>query len=62
MIDNLTISYTHNGLDYQLCVPTTDESLPYNLGAALIDLIDKSNANPHMVIDEIINQYGEDEK
>lgn len=57
MIDNLSISFTLDGLQYQITIPS-DDNIPYNLAAAFEEVINKSNANPEIVIDELTAVFG----
>lgn len=58
MIDNLVISFDHNGLQYSIDVPDDAQNLSYNLAEAVKELIDKSNVVPEIVIRELIDEYG----
>ena len=58
MIDNLVISFDHNGLQYAIDVPDDIQNLSYNLAEAVKELIDKSNVVPEIVIRELIDEYG----
>lgn len=57
MIDNLTISFEHNGITHTLDVPTRDENLPYNLATAFTEIIKQSDANSEMVIDNLVIEF-----
>lgn len=57
MIDNLTISFEHNGITHTLDVPTKDENLPYNLATAFTEIIKQSDANSEMVIDNLKDEF-----
>jgi hypothetical protein len=58
MIDNLVISFDHNGLQYSIDVPDDAQNLSYNLAETVKELIDKSNVVPEIVIRELIDEYG----
>ena len=58
MIDNLVISFDHNGLQYSIEVPDDAQNLSYNLAEAVKELIDKSNVVPEIIIRELIDEYG----
>jgi hypothetical protein len=58
MIDNLVISFDHNGLQYSIDVPDDAQNLSYNLAEAVKELIDKSNVVPEIIIRELIDEYG----
>lgn len=56
MMDNIKINYSLNGINVTLSIEDTD-NLPYDLAEMFIKVIDDSNANPKVVIDELINNY-----
>lgn len=58
MINNLSINYECEGLQYFIKVPSEDENLPYNLAEAFEEVIKKSNANADMVIEQLIDSFG----
>lgn len=58
MIDNLVISFDHNGLQYSIDIPDDAQNLSYNLAEAVKELIDKSNVVPEIIIRELIDEYG----
>lgn len=55
MIENINISFTLCGLDYNISVPTdmNYENVPYLLASAFAEMVEKSNANKEMVIDHM---------
>lgn len=55
-MDNIKINYSLNGINVTLSIEDTD-NLPYDLAEMFIKVIDDSNANPKVVIDELINNY-----
>lgn len=57
MIDNLTISFEHNGIAHTLNVPTRDENLPYNLATAFIEVINQSEANANIVVNDLKDEF-----
>lgn len=57
MIDNLSINFTLDGLQYQITIPS-DDNIPYNLAVAFEEVINKSNANPEIVLDELMDFFG----
>lgn len=57
MINNLSIAYTYEGIDYTLSVKS-DENLPFSLASAFSEVIRKSDANEEIVIEELINEFG----
>lgn len=58
MISDLSINYECAGLQYFIKVPSDDNNLPYNLAEALREVIEKSNANPDIVIEQLIQNFG----
>lgn len=57
MIDNIKISYSLNGINVTLSIQDTD-NLPYDLAEMFIKLIDDSDANAQIIIDELVSNYG----
>lgn len=55
MIENINISFTQNGLDYYISVPAdiNYENIPYLIASAFAEVVEKSNANKEMVIDQM---------
>ena len=55
MIENINISFTQNGLAYYISVPTdiNYENIPYLIASAFAEVVEKSNANKEMVIDQM---------
>nr|DAM84412.1 MAG TPA: hypothetical protein [Caudoviricetes sp.] len=39
-------------------MPSDDNNLPYNLAEAFREVIEKSNANPDIVIEQLIQNFG----
>lgn len=58
MITDLSINYECGGLQYFIKVPSDDNNLPYNLAEAFREVIEKSNANADMVIEQLIENFG----
>lgn len=58
MITDLSINYEYEGLQYFIKVPSEDNNLPYNLAEAFREVIEKSNANADMVIEQLIESFG----
>jgi hypothetical protein len=58
MITDLSINYEYEGLQYFIKVPSEDNNLPYNLAEAFKEVIEKSNANADMVIEQLIENFG----
>ena len=57
MIDDIKISYSLNGINVTLSLQDTD-NLPYDLAEMFIKLIDDSDANAQIIIDELVSNYG----
>ena len=57
MIDNLSINFESEGLQYSIKVPSEDVNLPYNLAEAFREVIEKSNANTDIVIRMLIENF-----
>lgn len=58
MIRDLSINFESEGLQHFIKVPSEDDNLPYNLAEAFKEVIEKSNANSEMVIDELVTYFG----
>lgn len=58
MITDLSINYEYEGLQYFIKVPSDDNNLPYNLAEAFREVIEKSNANSDIVIEQLIQNFG----
>lgn len=63
MIDNINISYIVDGIEVNLSIPQEEvlENLPYNLANMFSRLINDTNANPALVIEQM-KQYLEVEE
>ena len=57
MIDNLTITFESNGIAHTLNVPTMDDNLPDNLATAFIEVINQSEANANIVINDLKDEF-----
>lgn len=57
MIENLSINFEYEGLQYSIAVPS-EYNLPYNLAAAFREIIEKSDANSDIVIKQLIEDTG----
>ena len=55
-IDNIKISYSLNGIKVTLSLEDTD-NLPYDLAEMFIKVIDDSDANAEIVVEELISNY-----
>lgn len=57
MIQDLSINFESEGLQHFIKVPTDSENLPYNLAEAFKEVIEKSNANSDIVIEQLISSF-----
>lgn len=59
MIDEISINIKRGGLTHTIQLDTDmDSNLPYDLADAFIEVIRMTNANPDMVVVQLINEYG----
>lgn len=59
MIDEIIIKIKSGGLTNTIQLDTDmDSNLPYDLAEAFIEVIRMTNANPDMVVEQLINEYG----
>ena len=59
MIDDISIKIKSGGLTHTIQLDTDiDSNLPYDLADAFIEVIRMTNANPDMVVEQLINEYG----
>lgn len=59
MIDNLKVSFDYNNIQYILS--TSDgksEDIPYDIAEIVTQLIKLSEANPDIIIDSLIDDFG----
>lgn len=57
MINNLSINFESEGLQYSIKVPLEETNLPYNLAEAFREVMEKSNANTDIVIRMLIETF-----
>lgn len=67
MIHNdITIMFAHEGVTYSLMVNGGSDNLPYDLATAFSEVVEKTCANPEIVIremkDVLLAEYGEGEE
>lgn len=63
MIDEIRINIKNGGLTHTISIDTDiDSNLPYDLAEAFAEVIRLTNANPNMVVEQIINEYGSPER
>lgn len=63
MIDSIKISYHNNGIVTTMeLVDDYSDNLPYELAEMFIRVIDDTNANPDIVIRELLNEYEHQDK
>ena len=59
MIDEIRINIKNGGLTHTISIDTDiDSNLPYDLSEAFAEVIRLTNANPDMVVEQLINEYG----
>ena len=59
MIQEISIKIKSGGLTHTIQLDTDiDSNLPYDLADAFIEVIRMTNANPHRVVEQLINEYG----
>lgn len=58
MIQDFNIYYKKGNIQFHLNTPTDDDKVPYNLAEVFTKIIEDSNANPDIVILELINNFG----
>lgn len=59
MIDEISIKIKSGGLTHTIQLDTDiDSNLPYDLAEAFTEVIRMTNANPDMVVEQLINEYG----
>ena len=58
MINNIKISYIHNGINVTLSYEDTySDNLPYDLAEMFRKVIEDSNANYEIVIEQLKNSF-----
>lgn len=62
MIDKLKVSFIYNNIQYTLSTPEDElnspENIPYDIAEIVIQLIKLSDANPNIIIDSLIDNFG----
>ena len=59
MIQDISIKIKNGSLTHTIQLDTDiDSNLPYDLADAFIEVIRMTNANPDMVVEQLINEYG----
>ena len=58
MIHDFNIYYRKGNIQFHLNIPTDDDNIPYSLAEVFIRIIEDSNANPDIVIKELIENFG----
>lgn len=53
---DITISFLYGGVSYTLTVDGSGDNLPYNLADAFCEVIEKSDANHEIVIEQMKEQ------
>ena len=61
MIEDLTISYVSNGIETTLTIKDEHyDNMPYNLADMFEKVIRESDANTHIVIENLKNTFGDE--
>ena len=58
MIHDFNIYYRKDNIQFHLNTPTDDDNIPYNLAEVFAKIIEDSDANPDIVIEELIENFG----
>lgn len=59
MIEEISIILKDGSLTHTISINTDiDDNLPYDLGDAFIEVIRLTNANPNIVIEQLVDEYG----
>ena len=58
MIQDFNIYYRKGNIQLHLNTPTDDDNIPYNLAEVFTKIIEDSDANPDIVIEELIENFG----
>ena len=58
MIHDLNIYYRKGNIQFHLNTPTDDDNIPYSLAEVFAKIIEDSNANSDIVIEELIENFG----
>ena len=62
-IENLKVSYKTDGINVELSVDIDmDSNLPYDLASLFAKIMNDSHVNTDMVIENLINEFGYQEK
>lgn len=57
MIHDFNIYYRKGNTQFHLNTPTDDDNIPYNLAEVFTKIIEDSDANPNIVIEELIDNF-----
>lgn len=57
MIHDFNIYYRKSNTQFHLNTPTDDDDIPYNLAEVFTKIIEDSDANPNIVIEELIENF-----
>lgn len=59
MIENFSITIKKGGLSYIICIETDIESnLPYDIASAIQEVLHLTSANPKMIVEQLVDEYG----
>lgn len=61
MIYDVTVKFDHNGIEHTLALPNDtlgdSDNLPFNIAEMVKQLIHFSDANPDIIIKDLIDEY-----
>lgn len=58
MVNSLTVNFECRGLQYSIAVPEVNDNIPYDLTELFKEVIEKTSANPDIVIEQLIDYFG----
>lgn len=58
MMHDFNIYYRKGNIQFHLNTPTDVDNIPYNLAEVFAKIIEDSDANPDIVIEELIENFG----
>lgn len=59
MIDEIRINIKNGSLTHTISIDTDiDGNLPYDLAEAFVEVIRLTNANPDMIVEQLVDEYG----
>lgn len=58
MVTDIVMSFNRHQIAYSLQIPEADDNIPYNLAEAFAEIIKQTEANPDIVIEQLISEFG----